>query len=331
HRGVPVVAHDYRKDVVKNGILLDWWNPQNSASFTSLLDEFRPDVVHFFHFRFVGIDRVAEARARRIPVVVHLMDFWFACPNYLLRREEPDGRRALCDGPPDSGYACFDCVTPGIAQWAREPWARGRHLERRAAGEFPADEDSGEQAGFAMVERPRALAAALREAALVISPSRTVKEALERLGAAPPALAVVPYAIERATIGTLAPPPSDRVHLGFMGTFAPHKGLAVLLEAMRGLPDRDVALHVHGRFGHFGEYDEKLRAIAAGDPRIDFAGAFAHARLAPVLSGLHALVVPSLWRENTPFVCLEARAAGVELVVSDLGGMTECVPEGRGV
>jgi glycosyltransferase involved in cell wall biosynthesis len=49
-----------------------------------------------------------------------------------------------------------------------------------------------------------------------------------------------------------------------------------------------------------------------------------------VLSGLHALVVPSLWRENTPFVCLEARAAGVELVVSDLAGMTECVPEGRG-
>jgi glycosyltransferase involved in cell wall biosynthesis len=116
-----------------------------------------------------------------------------------------------------------------------------------------------------------------------------------------------------------------------MGTFAPHKGLAVLLEAMRGLPDRDVVLHVHGRFGHFGAYDAKLRELAAGDPRIEFAGAFDHDRLAPVLSGLHALVVPSLWRENTPFVCLEARAAGIELVVSDLGGMTECVPEGRGV
>jgi glycosyltransferase involved in cell wall biosynthesis len=42
------------------------------------------------------------------------------------------------------------------------------------------------------------------------------------------------------------------------------------------------------------------------------------------------LVVPSLWRENTPFVCLEARAAGVELVTSALDGMTECVPAGRG-
>lgn len=330
HRGVPVVCHDYQKGLVKNGILIDWWNPWNAESFTSLLDEFRPDVVHFFHFRFVGVDRIREARARAIPVVVHLMDFWFVCPNYLLLRDEPDGRKVLCDGPPDSGYGCFDCVNPGIAQWAREPWARGRHVERRAAGEFPANENSGEQAGFAMVERPRALAAALRDVGLVISPSRTVQSALARLGAAPPSLAVVPYAIERATLRELQAPPSDRVHLGFMGTFAPHKGLALLLAAMRGLPDRDVVLHVHGRFGQFPGYDSELRELAAGDPRIEFAGAFDHDRLAAVLSNLHALVVPSLWRENTPFVCLEARAAGIELLVSDLDGMTECVPAGRG-
>jgi glycosyltransferase involved in cell wall biosynthesis len=330
HRGVPVVCHDYQKGLVKNGILIDWWNPQNAASFTRLLDEFRPDVVHFFHFRFIGIDRIAEARARRIPVVVHLMDFWFVCPNYLLLRVQPPGDGVQCDGPPEGGYGCFDCVNPGIAQWAREPWARGRHVERRAAGEFPANENSGEQAGFAMVERPRALAAALREATLVISPSRTVQAALEQAGAAPPALAIVPYAIDRALVDALPPAPRERVHFGFMGTFAPHKGLAVLLEAMRGLPDRDVVLHAHGRFGHFGAYDDRLREIAAGDARIEFAGAFDHDRLAPVLSGLHALVVPSLWRENTPFVCLEARAAGIELVVSDLAGMTECVPPGSG-
>jgi len=164
----------------------------------------------------------------------------------------------------------------------------------------------------------------------VISPSRTVQAALEQAGAAPPALAIVPYAIDRALVDALPPAPRDRVHFGFMGTFAPHKGLAVLLEAMRGLPDRDVVLHVHGRFGHFGAYDDRLKELAGGDPRIDFAGAFDHDRLAPVLSNLHALVVPSLWRENTPFVCLEARAAGVELVVSDLAGMTECVPPGGG-
>jgi len=328
--GVPVVCHDYHKRSVQNLVLADWWNPQNGPGFTRLLDEFRPEVVHFFHFRFVGIDRLDELEQRGIPSVVHLMDFWFVCPNFLLLRTQPGGDPVQCDGPPDQGYGCFDCVHPNVAPWAREPWARGRHVERRAAHEFPGNDDSGEQAGFAMIERPRAVASALRRATRVLSPSRTVQVALAQAGIVRPDLEIVPYAIDRAALARLAPAPTDAVHVGYMGTFAPHKGLALLLEAMRGLDDHDVRLHVHGRFGHFEEYDERLRLLAGGDPRIDFQGAFDHDDLASVLSGLHLLVVPSLWRENTPFVCLEARVAGVELLVSDLPGMTECVPAGRG-
>src|SRR5258708_4484560 len=51
--GVPVVCNEFAKTTVANHVLADWWNPRNSASFQALLDEFRPDVVHFFHFRFV--------------------------------------------------------------------------------------------------------------------------------------------------------------------------------------------------------------------------------------------------------------------------------------
>ena len=38
--------------------------------------------------------------------------------------------------------------------------------------------------------------------------------------------------------------------------------------------------------------------------------------------------LPSLWFENLPLVVLEARAAGVPLLVSDLGGLAEAVPDG---
>ncbi len=331
--GVPVVCHAFAKNAVKNHVLADWWNPQNEASFGALLDEFRPDVVHLFHLRFVGIDRIDQIVARRIRFFVHLMDFWFVCPNFLLLRDEPvgDGKRQVqCDGPPDGGYGCFDCVHTVMAPWAREPWARGRHAERRAAGEFPADDTSGEQSGFAMIERPRRLAAALARANGVISPSQTVKQALVRVGAAPPQLEVVPYAIDWSLLEGLEPPPRDVVHVGFLGTFAPHKGLAVLLEALRGLPDQDVRLDCYGRFGDFPDYDAKLRELAAGEPRIVFQGSFAREQLAHVLSGLNVLVVPSLWRENTPFVVLEGRAAGLAIVTSDLAGMTECVPADRG-
>ena len=344
--GVPVTSHRFDHRDVKNHSLADWWNPRNAKSFERVLDDFEPDVVHVFHLRLVGVDRLEQLEKRKIPVVVHLMDFWFACPNYLLLRNErvldsqgkPTGKikQVQCDGPPDQGYGCFDCVHTTMAPWAREPWARSRHVERRAAGEFPANDASGEQAGFAMIERPKRLAAALERATRVISPSLTVKSVLERIGIAPRALEVMPYAIDWGPLKEVPAPPRDAVHVGFMGTFVPHKGLAVLLEAFRDVADRydvphgKVKLHCFGRFGDFPEYDLRLRELAAGDSRVTFHGPFERADIPKVLGGLHVLVVPSLWRENTPFVCLEGRAAGLDIVTSDLDGMTECIPKGRG-
>jgi len=47
-----------------------------------------------------------------------------------------------------------------------------------------------------------------------------------------------------------------------------------------------------------------------------------------LLASLDALVVPSVWIENSPFVIKEAFAAGVPVVASNLGGMAELVRDG---
>jgi glycosyltransferase involved in cell wall biosynthesis len=44
-----------------------------------------------------------------------------------------------------------------------------------------------------------------------------------------------------------------------------------------------------------------------------------------ILSGLDVLVVPSRWYENQPGVILEAFAAGVPVVATDVRGMSEFV------
>ena len=41
------------------------------------------------------------------------------------------------------------------------------------------------------------------------------------------------------------------------------------------------------------------------------------------------LVVPSTWEENAPLVLGEARAAGLRIVATELGGMRELAPEAR--
>jgi glycosyltransferase involved in cell wall biosynthesis len=44
---------------------------------------------------------------------------------------------------------------------------------------------------------------------------------------------------------------------------------------------------------------------------------------------MDVLVVPATWYENTPLVMLEAMQAGVPVIASDLGGMSELIDEGR--
>jgi glycosyltransferase involved in cell wall biosynthesis len=323
--GVPVTRYRFDKQAVRNHVYTDYHHPEVGEPFRGVLDEFAPEVVHFFHFRWIGVDRLDDVKSRGIPAVIHLMDFWFVCPNFLLLR--PGG--VICDGPPDGGLGCFDCVHQGIGPGAREPWARERNAEKLGRGDVPEHDPSGAEHGYAMMRRLDLLREALRRADRVFAPSATVRDVLAALGTTSPFLELAPYGVDREFLRDLPEPPRAPITVGFVGTLAPHKGVHVLLEAFRRLPG-ELRLRVHGRFGDFPDYDEELRSLGSRDPRVEFAGGFARAELPAVLGGLHVLVVPSTWRENTPFVCLEGRAAGLPVVASDLPGMAECIPAGRG-
>ena len=70
----------------------------------------------------------------------------------------------------------------------------------------------------------------------------------------------------------------------------------------------------------FQSYIDGMVAGAAGDERISFPGSYDAAEAPQVFAGMDVLVVPSVWYENTPFVVLEAFAAGVAVIASNLGG-----------
>ncbi len=110
--------------------------------------------------------------------------------------------------------------------------------------------------------------------------------------------------------------------VGTLTSFAPVKGLDVLLDAARELPS--------ARFALFGEGDSAAlaaRARALGlDGRLTFPGPVpARAALAQM-----AVFVLSSYMENAPLALLEAMAAGVPVVATRVGGVPELVPEGTG-
>jgi glycosyltransferase involved in cell wall biosynthesis len=120
----------------------------------------------------------------------------------------------------------------------------------------------------------------------------------------------------------------------FVGRLNPQKGVAVLLEALREIPD--ARLDVIGGGPSRADFETLAQRLGVAD-RTDFLGALP--RREDVLEGMrraHVQVVPSRampdgQAEGSPVVTKEAQALGVPLVATDTGGIAETIPpEHRG-
>ena len=325
--GTPVLRLRHWAGLLPNDVLRDYRNPLVAAAFRDVLREVRPTVVHFFHLRNLGADLIRVAREEGARTVVHLMDFWYLCIRFTLLRS--DG--SLCDGPPEGGLGCVRCHAPeldgifddaafaptvrDLAQAAGVAGLAARRSERFAA----------------LVQRHGALLERLVEADAIVAPSRFLAEVFARNGLPRERIEVVPYGIESGLVQRSdVPRPRDPIRIAFAGVLSPWKSPHVAVDALRKTRSDRVRLTVHGRLEEsmFAEYIADLRRRAGEDPRIVFAGAFDRARVSAVMAETDLLIVPSTWYENTPFVMLEAFAAGLPVAASDLGGMAELIRPG---
>jgi glycosyltransferase involved in cell wall biosynthesis len=298
-----------------NTVLRDYENLHLDGWFQRVLDDVRPAAVHFFHLRQLGSNLIAVAKRAGLRVVVSLTDFWFLCPRFTLLRRNG----SLCDGPPEGGAGCVACEHPelsgvaadiGPAQLSEQPGARLRALLDRMGHNF----------------------AALALADMVAAPSHFLADMFAKNGFPRERISVVPYGLEPGRI--VRQPvtrPRTPLRLGFCGVLSPWKAPHVAVDAVLG-SDLPVQLTIHGRTreGMFQDYIDALMARAAADPRIRFAGAYDAAAASDIFAAMDVLIVPSVWYENTPFVVLEAQAAGVPVLASDLGGLREALLHGNG-
>ena len=314
YEGVRVIRLNHWRGLNPNDVLRDYENRHLDGWFQAVLDDVRPDAVHFFHLRQLGSNLIAVARRNGARTVVNLMDFWYLCPRFTLLRT--DG--ALCAGPPDGGRGCVACEHPELGGVTP---ATG-HAELS---------DAPDQRLRALLDRPQRQLANLAQADAVIAPSHFLADLFAQNGLPRDRMQVVPYGLEP---GRIAPIPVERprrpLRLGFCGVLSPWKAPHLAVEAVRD-SDLDVRLTIHGRTAEpmFQDYIDGVMQGAAGDDRIHFPGPYAQADAARVFADMDVLVVPSTWYENTPFVVLEAFTAGVPVIASDLGGLSEAVRDGE--
>jgi phosphatidylinositol alpha-mannosyltransferase len=113
----------------------------------------------------------------------------------------------------------------------------------------------------------------------------------------------------------------------FVSRLEPRKGFAVLLEAFEALDRRmtDVILIVAG---DGGERDAVNRLAPRLRQRVIMLGAMRHERLPPIYSAANLFIGPATGRESFGIVLLEAMAAGLPIVASDIPGYREVVRDG---
>jgi glycosyltransferase involved in cell wall biosynthesis len=342
HEGVPVVEV---VNVHHRGTLAATYDdPDMDRAIATVLREFRPDCVHVQHLLNLSAGLVAEARGAGARVVFTLHDYWLSCPR--------DGLRAradltICETMDHA--VCAACIADspylvpplqrGLAGAARG-LGLGRHLHRLhdLAPRFtettlrllrrakPPDLPAG---ALAMDQRAAALRAAAAGVDAFLAPTTFARDRALAFGLDPARTRVVRLGVLREP--ARARPGGPRRRFGFVGTLAPHKGVHVLVEAFRALPDPTITLDLHGSETVHPGYAASLRRSAGGDARVRFRGPFAEGSQDAVLDSFDVLVLPSVWWENSPLVVLEALGRGLPVIASAIGGVPELVTGDSGL
>lgn len=280
--------------------------------FLQVLEDIRPDIVHFGHLNHLstGLIQIAHEHGTRIVFTLH--DFWLICPRgqflqWGLTKELP---WKLCPGQDDSECAerCFNRFVTGLGgnmgtvywtQWVRE---RMDHV-RKMSG---------------LVD-------------LFLAPSMNLMHRhIHEFGINEDRIRFLDYGFDHTRLKGRKRIQEKPFVFGYIGRHHPSKGIDHLIKAFSGL-DGNLLLRIWGRTE--GQLTQSLKRIT-GELEIDknsieWLPEYRNEDIIhDVFNRCDCIVVPSIWDENSPLVIHEAQQAGVPVITSGHGGMGEYVKHG---
>ena len=286
-----------------------------AAAFGRILDDELPDLVHLHAFTSaVSLRLLREAKRRSLPVVFTYHTPTVSCQRGTLMH----WGREVCDGVLHT-RRCTACTLHGhglgrVASVALSqlPPAVGRALgeQGRAGGVWTALRMT-ELVGL----RHTALRALLTEVDAVVALCAWTQALLVRNDVPPSKITVSHHGLSQAQHEHRTPrsaylPGQRPLRIAFLGRLEPSKGIDLLIQALRSLPEVAVELDIYGILQAGGaNYSQQLRDMAADDGRVCFRQPVPGDQVVDLLAGYDLLAVPSQICETGPLVVLDAFAA----------------------
>ncbi|QFT53789.1 glycosyltransferase family 4 protein [Microbulbifer sp. THAF38] len=271
--------------------------------FRALLERYKPTVIHFHHYIHMGLELIREVR-NTLPnarIVVTLHEYLAICANNG-QMVKPGKQMKLCyKSSPTDCARCFP--------------------ERSAADFFL---------------REKYIKSIFNLVDMFVSPSYFLIERYKAWGIPEEKMVMIENGqpeIEAPAARQLTEG-EGRGRFAFFGQINPFKGVDVLLEAFRLLPEdiqKKVHLDIHGANleGQTEAFQEKIHGLLEdlGD-LVTLHGSYESHEIGRLMEQADWVIIPSVWWENSPMVIQEAFNHGRPLIGSDIGGMQEKILDG---
>ena len=268
------------------------WNRNAADKVAEAAQHFGPDIAHVHNTWFALTPASISALHRLgVPVVMTLHNYRLICANSYLFR----------DGGP-----CEKCV-------GSHPWHGARHrCYNRSA--------------LASVQAARTISSNHRRGTwqhdvdLYFALTRFARDRFVAGGVPANRIGIKPHFVNDP--GGRSRPPSASRDVLYVGRLAPEKGVDVLVDAANRVDGLDLTV--------IGDGEERSRLERMAGPRVRFTGHLPAAEVRRAMLQARALAFPSLSYETFGLVLVEAMAAGLPVLASNLGGSPDIVRPGAG-
>ena len=298
---LPLEKHRYR-----------YSHSEVDSQFEQVLERFQPDVVHIGHLNHLSltlVDRIPHS----IPIIYTLHDYWLICPRgQFIQRLPRDLREvwALCKNQKDEKCAihCYSGYFSGVKKdWNKDLIYWSNWIKRRR--------ECIEQ----VMERVN----------YFICPSQYLLTRFRNdLNIPKEKLIYLDYGFDLNRLQGRKRKEGERFTFGYIGTHIPAKGIQLLISAFSELKG-ECELKIWGRTR---EHNTKaLKEIIEELPkqvrdRIKWIAEYDNQHIVKeVFNYVDAIVVPSIWVENSPLVIHEALQVRVPVITAEVGGMSEYI------
>lgn len=300
---------------------------REATGFGDLLAQFRPDVVHLHSLSYqCGLTHIelAKSAGAKVVMTVHAPGFTCMQGSLLYRRKE------ICDGVIRDGK-CTECrVINGklpallarliaVYRWpyiSPEGNSKARHVltAKQLTAAF-------RQAWAKVVYQVDAFHVLCNWSQQVLRRNEVPEPKLHLIRTAGP---------EPLPLKQRQPMEDGMLRCVYWGRCAEVKGIHIIIDAVQKLP-----IHLPIEVSFYGPhwdnaYGQAMQRRIIHDPRFTVHGNLPKEKLLRKLQQYDVALIPSTWLETGPLTVLEAFAAGLSVIGSDLGGIRELLQNQEG-